>query len=158
MNINIYCYHTALLYWSFVQVFHLQQTYFPPLFLFTFIHISMHKLQSGISYDWSTYSRKKSLYFISLYWTNCYFADSIFNVPSLMKMFEFRLKFQMNFVPWGAIKNLSALAKIMVCIEHVTSHYLNQWWPSSLTPIYAASLSLNHITHCPVWDAAVILN
>ena len=41
----------------------------------------------------------------------------------------------LKFVPKGPIDNKSALVQVMVGAKQVTSHYLNQCWPSSLMHI-----------------------
>ena len=38
----------------------------------------------------------------------------------------------LKFVPWGPIDNKSLLA--LLCLQKASSHYLKQYWPSSLTP------------------------
>ena len=64
-----------------------------------------------------------------------FFADGIFKCIVVNEKFYILLKISLKFIPKGPIDNNPALVQVMVCAEQATSHYLNQWWPSSLMHI-----------------------
>ena len=68
-----------------------------------------------------------------------HFADNIFRCIFVNKKFCIFIKISLQFAPNGPIDNNQALAEIMAwCLfGPVPSHYLNHWWPDSLTHICA---------------------
>ena len=44
------------------------------------------------------------------------------------------IKISLKFACKGPVDNKSSLVQGMACCRVATSHYLNQWWPRSLTP------------------------
>ena len=65
----------------------------------------------------------------------CHFADNIFKCNFLNENVWIPMKISLKFVPKGPIDNIPALVQIIAWREQATSHYLNQWWPSSTTHI-----------------------
>ena len=57
------------------------------------------------------------------------------NAISWMKMFEFRLKFHWSLFLKVQLTIFQHWFRLWLDAEQATSHYLNQWWPSSTTHI-----------------------
>ena len=78
-----------------------------------------------------------------------------------MKMFEFFIIISLKFASKGPIDNKSVLAQVMAWRRRATSHYLNQWWPSSLThkcvtrpqwvKIISTVINMTKATSCNYW-------
>ena len=60
------------------------------------------------------------------------FADDIFEYVSFSEKFWMSIEIMLKFVPKGPVDKKSAVIVVMVWREQASSHYLNQWWPSSL--------------------------
>ena len=73
--------------------------------------------------------------------TAAIFQTTFSNAFSWMKMFEFRSKISLKFIPKGPINNIPSLVQVMAW-----RHYLNQWW-LVYWRIYA-SLGLNELINC----------
>ena len=57
------------------------------------------------------------------------------NASSWMKMFELRLKFHWSLFPKVHLTIFQHWFRKWLGAEQATSHYLNQWWPSSMMHI-----------------------
>ena len=57
------------------------------------------------------------------------------NAISWMKMFEFQLKFHWSLFSTVKLTIFQHWFRQWLAAEQATSHYLNQWWPSSTTHI-----------------------
>ena len=67
------------------------------------------------------------------------FLQKTFSIAfSWMKMIEFRFKLHRNMFPWVQLTISQHWFRQWLGAKQVTSHYLDQWWPSSLTHICGA--------------------
>ena len=77
-----------------------------------------------------------------------HFPNEIFKCIFLNENIWISIRISLKFVPWVPIDNKTS--------KKATIHYLNQWWPISLTHIYSASVSWGGLTviglagSCPV--------
>ena len=63
-------------------------------------------------------------------------TDDIFKCTFVKEKISVSIKIPLNFVPKGPIdKKWSLVQERAWCLVLVTSHYRNQWWPSSMTHI-----------------------
>ena len=78
------------------------------------------------------------------------------NAFSWMKIFEFRLKFHWSLFLKVQFTIFQHWFRQWLGAEQATSHYLNQWWPSSMThicvtrPQWVKSKCFYHF-HCNFW-------
>ena len=66
--------------------------------------------------------------------TGCHFRSAIFNLVLLISIFTSSNDNAHRWMPWDLTHNKSTLVQVMAWCRQATSHYLSQYWPSSMSP------------------------
>ena len=64
----------------------------------------------------------------------CHLKNAIFNLVLLIDIFTSSKDNALRWMPWGLIDDKSTLVQVMVWCCQATNHYVNQSWPSSMSP------------------------
>ena len=64
----------------------------------------------------------------------CHFKTAIFHLVLLIGIFTLSNGNALRWMPWDLTDDKSTLVQVMAWCRQATSHYLNQCWPSSMSP------------------------
>ena len=64
----------------------------------------------------------------------CHFKTAIFNLVLLIRIFTSSNDNALRWMPWHLTDDKSTLVQVMALCRQVTSYYLSQCWPGSMSP------------------------
>ena len=64
----------------------------------------------------------------------CYFKTAMFDLVLLIGIFTLSNNNALRWMPWDLTDDKSTLVQVMAWCRQASSHYLSQWWPSSMSP------------------------